>query len=631
MCGILGFYNIDPNQKKIDRDLLVKMRDTMVHRGPDGAGIWESRDGKVGLAHRRLAIIDLSASANQPMVDSSGQVAIVFNGEIYNHDEIRSELKAQGVVSWKTDHSDTEVILNAYLNWGIACLEKFRGMFGIGLWDGRNRELWLVRDRRGVKPVYWTQRNGCVIFASEIKALLADPCQPREIDHFSLYHYLSFLTTPAPQTLFRGIRKLPAGSLLHVSDRGNVTERNWYDLGSRVLPVEERTEQDVAERLLHELRVSVKLRKVSDVPVGVFLSGGIDSSTNAALFSEEGRRRIKSFCIGYSGSKSYTNETQFAREMANQIGAEHHERILTIDDLIDFVPRMVELQDEPIADPVCVPVYYVSKLARDHGVIVAQVGEGSDELFWGYSSWRVYHNLECWNKLPVPRYLKYAALKGAQAMGWGMSTPWELLRRGVDGEPIFWSGAEAFREAEKQALLGPSLKKKLKGYSSWEAIQCMYQRFRNSNIEKHPVQWMAYADLHLRLPELLLMRIDKMGMGASIEARVPFLDHVFVEYAMGIPATMKIANGESKHIFKKAVKGVIPEKIINRTKQGFGVPVHEWYESRLGNKMKNSIQTFVKTTGLLDESFVSEILKSGRGTQIWYLYNLSEWWKKFIN
>ncbi|MBM4052999.1 MAG: asparagine synthetase B, partial [Planctomycetes bacterium] len=230
------------------------MRDTMVHRGPDGAGVWVSADKRVGLGHRRLSILDLSSTAAQPMSDASGSVVVVFNGEIYNHAEIRRELQAEGMGPWKTDHSDTEVIVQGYLRWGIGCIERFRGMFAIAIWDTRSKELWLVRDRRGVKPLYWTRNGDRISFVSEIKALLADPTQQRALDHTALYHYLSFLATPAPQTLFRGIRKLPAGGLLHVSSDGRITERQWYDLGTRVRPIEERDESAVASRLLEELR-----------------------------------------------------------------------------------------------------------------------------------------------------------------------------------------------------------------------------------------------------------------------------------------------------------------------------------------------------------------------------------------
>jgi asparagine synthase (glutamine-hydrolysing) len=629
MCGIVGFLSFSP-QARLDRDLLVRMRDTMVHRGPDGGGLWLSADGDVGLAHRRLSIIDLSSSADQPMGSDDGRVQLVFNGEIYNHAGIRRELIALGVTGWRTDHSDTEMLLRAYLQWGIACLERFRGMFGFALWDGRTREMWLVRDRRGIKPVYWSLYGGRLTFASEIKALLQVPGQPREIDHKALYHYLSFLTTPAPQTLFRGIRKLPAGGLMRVTPDGRVEERIWYDLLDHVHPVPEQTENEVAGRLLAELREAVKLRKVSDVPVGVFLSGGIDSSTNAALFTEGESARVKTFCIGYRGSDTYANETGYARMMADLVGAEHHELLLTVDDLIGFVPRMIELQDEPIADPVCFPIFYVSKLARDNGIIVAQVGEGSDELFCGYSHWRTYVRLAWWNDLPVPRFGKRLGLAIGRALGKKHSMQYELLRRGAAGEEVFWSGSDAFSETEKQEMLGPALRNELSGYSSWEALRPMHERFLRSGIEHSHLNWMTYTDLSLRLPELLLMRVDKMSMGVSLEGRVPFLDHKFVEYAMGIPTAMKLSGGESKHILKLAVRGLIPDEIIDRPKQGFGVPVHEWFASRLGPEIRASVSRFVRETELLDPAAVDAVLRAGRGAEAWYLYNLSEWWARYV-
>lgn len=629
MCGITGFLSFT-DRARLAPEVLVRMRDTMAHRGPDGAGLWMSADGLVGLGHRRLAIVDLSALAGQPMGSDDGKVQLVFNGEIYNHAEIRLELINDGVTHWRTDHSDTEVILRAYLRWGIKCLERLRGMFGMGIWDSRTRELWLARDRRGVKPVYWTISNGRLTFASEIKALLQVPGQPREMDHQALYHYLSFLTTPAPQTLFRGIKKLPAGGLVRITSGGEVDERQWYELLDNVKPLAEKSEEDVAKRLLSELREAVKIRKVSDVPVGVFLSGGIDSSTNAALFTEGETQSVKTFCIGYRGSETYANETAFARMMAKSVGAEYHELLLSVDDLIDFIPRMIELQDEPIADPVCIPVYYVSKLARENGVIVAQVGEGSDELFCGYESWKTYLKLAKWNDLPVPRAIKGLGLGVARTLGWGLSSQYELLRRGASGEPVFWSGAEAFRESEKQALLGPLLRKGLNGYSSWEILRPIYDRFLASDLEQSHLNWMTYADLSLRLPELLLMRVDKMSMGVSLEGRVPFLDHKFVEYAIAIPTRIKLAGSESKHILKRAVRGLIPNEIIDRPKQGFGVPVHEWFATSLAPEIRASVLRFARESGALDEIAVEAVLNAGRGTEAWYLYNLAEWWARYI-
>ena len=629
MCGLCGILRLD-TRCKIEWDQLVRMRDTMEHRGPDGAGAWIADDGRIGLAHRRLSIIDLSESAAQPMGTTDGQIQVVFNGEIYNHAEIRRELEADGVGPWQTDHSDTEVILQGYRRWGIDVLHRLDGMFAIAIWDGRTEDLWLVRDRRGIKPLYWTTYNGRLAFASEIKAMLVDPELSREIDEESLYHYLSFLTVPAPMTLFKGISKLPDGCLLRVHRDGRIEQHRWYELWDHVSRVEERTDADIADRIRSELRASVIARRESDVPIGVFLSGGIDSSTNAALFSEGDSSPVKTFCIGYEGSSSYTNETHFAREMADLVGADHHEILLTQKDLMDFIPRMIELQDEPIADPVCVPVYYVSKLARDNGVTVAQVGEGADELFWGYESWKTFHKLARWNAVPGLGLAKRAALGGLRAAGKQESFQYELLRRGVAGEPVFWSGAEAFQEAEKQSLLGSDLRRSLSGLSSWDALAPIRRRFESGAWEQSHLAWMSFSDLSLRLPELLLMRVDKMSMGVSLEGRVPFLDHRFVEYAMGIPESVKIRGGVSKTILKKAVRGLIPDHLIDRRKQGFGVPVHEWFFEELGDEVRRTVLRFVRETGLLNEEAVLNVLDSGRGTQGWYLYNLAAWWERYI-
>ncbi|MDW7709337.1 MAG: asparagine synthase (glutamine-hydrolyzing) [Deferrisomatales bacterium] len=630
MCGICGTLSFGERFRVTD-EFVVRMRDTMAHRGPDGAGCWVSQNGRIGLGHRRLAIIDLSEAANQPMANEDGGLHLVFNGEIYNHAEIRADLERSGNHRWSTDHSDTEVILHAFEEWGIDCLGRFRGMFAFALWDDRSRELWLVRDRIGVKPLYYSIHHGRITFASEIKALLQDPDQPRAVDEEALFHYLSFLTTPAPMTLFAGIRKLPGGTWLRVNETGGVREHRYWDAWDHVAPMEEVSEDEVAERVLAELRTAVRLRKVSDVPVGVFLSGGIDSSTNAALFTEGETRPVRTFTIGYRGDyASYRNETHHARRMAEAVGAEHHELLLTAEDLIDFLPRMVWLQDEPIADPVCVPVYYVSKLARDNGVIVCQVGEGADELFWGYRSWKRALKLQQFDDLPVPRFLKGLGVASLGALGRGDRWPCEWLRRGASGQPVFWGGAEAFNEAQKQRLLSPRLREKFRGYTSWEALAPIRRRFEEKAWEKSHLHWMSYLDLNLRLPELLLMRVDKMSMGVSLEARVPFLDHKFVELALGIPSAMKTRNGDLKRVLKKAVRGLIPDDLIDREKQGFGVPVHEWLQEGLGERSCKKLEEFCGEVDLLDRRRVREVVAGAEGPHVWYLANLALWWKEFI-
>jgi asparagine synthase (glutamine-hydrolysing) len=631
MCGIVGAMAFGEGSFRVTDGYLSRLRDVMSHRGPDGAGNWIAEDGRVGLGHRRLAIIDLSAVADQPMCNEDGSLWVVFNGEIYNHASVRAELKARGGHVWKTDHSDTEVILHAFEEWGIDALAKFRGMFAVALWDAKKKELWLVRDRIGVKPLYYSLHHGRLTFASEIKALLEDPDQRREVDETALFHFLSFITTPSPNTLFQGIKKLPPGTYLRVSADGSVEERRYWDVWDHVNPMTGASEEEIAEAVLAELRTAVKLRKVSDVPVGVFLSGGIDSSTNAALFSEGETRPVRTFTIGYEGEyQSYKNELHYARMMADLVGAEHHELLLTVDDLIEFMPRMVRLQDEPIADPVCFPVYYVSKLARDNGVIVCQVGEGADELFWGYPTWKAKLRLDRLGGLPVPSLFKHAGLRVLEMAGKSVGHPYEALRRSAAGQPVFWGGADAFTQNEKSRLLSPRLRESFDGMTSWEALRPIWDRFQEKAWEKSHLNWMTYLDLSLRLPELLLMRVDKMSMGVSLEGRVPFLDHKFVELAMGIPSSVKTRGGELKHILKKAVRGVIPDELIDRKKQGFGVPVYEWFFDRLGPRIRAELDEFCARTDFFDPAEVTRIMDTGQGSRAWFLFNFAMWHKEFI-
>jgi asparagine synthase (glutamine-hydrolysing) len=449
----------------------------------------------------------------------------------------------------------------------------------------------------------------------------------------AFFHYLSFLTSPAPQTLFKGIQKIPCGCLLKVNSQGRINLERYWDVWDHTTPLIGFEEEEIAEMLLAELRTSVKLRKVSDVPVGVFLSGGIDSSTNAALFSEGEGEPVKTFTIGYKGEyQTYKNEMYYARKMADIIGARYHELLLTVDDLIEFLPHMVHLQDEPIADPVCFPVYYVSKLARENGVIVCQLGEGADELFCGYPGWKTCLSLQKLSdrwRLSAPKRLAASLLGTNHRLRNAARVEW--MRRAGMGLPIFWSGAEAFTEMEKRRILHPRLQKEFDGYSSWEAVKPIRQRFEEKAWEKSNLPWMSYMDLNLRLPELLLMRVDKMSMGVSLEGRVPFLDHKFVELAMSVPERVKIANGELKYILKKAVSGVIPDELINREKQGFHVPVYEWFFDRLGDMACKNLDSFCQRTEFLDRREVSKLIEKRQWSLVWYLLNFSMWWERFID
>jgi asparagine synthase (glutamine-hydrolysing) len=382
--------------------------------------------------------------------------------------------------------------------------------------------------------------------------------------------------------------------------------------------------------LVDELRTAVRYRKVSDVPVGVFLSGGIDSSTNAALFAEGETNPIKTFTIGYRGdNQSYQNETHFARLMAGEVGADYHELLLEMDDMLSFLPRMVHLQDEPIADPVCVPLYYVSKLARDNGVIVCQVGEGADELFCGYPGWRRALQIENAGRLPGARWLfrnLASPLLRAGGVAERQSAQW--LERVGRGKPAFWGGAELLSDAEKLRFLSPRLRKRFAECSAWDVLGPIHDRFKSAAWEASPLHWMSYLDLSIRLPELLLMRVDKMTMGTSLEARVPFLDHHFVTLAMSIPSELKTRNGVLKSLLKRSVRGLIPDVLIDRPKQGFGVPMHEWIMGRLGTEVRNA---FHESTGdIFDIPAVTGLVDSGEARKSWSIYNFVAWPRAFL-
>ena len=608
-------------------DLLASMRDAMAHRGPDDAGLWIEEGGRVGLAHRRLSIIEPTASAHQPMASPDGRFRLVFNGEIYNHAELRRELVAAGRSDWRTDHSDTEVLLQAFAHWGIDCLRRLLGMFAFAVWDAHERTLWLARDRVGVKPLYVTKHHGRFTFASEIKALLADPEQPRAVDERALWHYLTFLCTPAPMTLFHGIGKLAPGTWMRVTEDGAIVTRRWWEVWDHVEPRTGVSDDEIAEELLDGLREAVRCRKVSDVPVGVFLSGGIDSSANAALFSEGNSDPVRTFTIGYDRTySSYNDETTHARAMAALVGADHHERLLSVNDLLGFLPAMVHHQDEPIADPVCVPLYFVSRLARDSGVVVCQVGEGADELFVGYPGWLRQLTVARWARRGIRGAARPVARAIIDASPWRSGTRFEYLRRAVHDEPVFWSGATAFTEGEKADLVAPSVRRRLGDVSSFEVVEPVWQRFQEAAWEPSAINWMAYMDLSLRLPELLLMRVDKMSMAASLEARVPFLDHRFVAQSLSIPSDARFRDGVPKAILKRAVRDIIPDEVINRKKQGFGLPIAEWYADSLTDHIQSEIRRFTRESELLDGRGVERALARGDTARIWVLYNLAVWW-----
>jgi asparagine synthase (glutamine-hydrolysing) len=627
MCGIAGIVSYSTI---IDKSLLLEMRDSMIHRGPDGSGIWISNDHFVGLAHRRLSIVDLSESASQPMSNETDEIWIVFNGEIYNQTEIRNELSTKGKHRWKTDHSDTEVIIHAYEEWGINFICKLRGQFAIALWDSRKQEIFLIRDRSGIKPLYYSFFKNNLIFASEIKAILKDKRIGRKVNEEAFFHYLSFLATPAPLTLFDNIYKIPSGCYLTFSKSRSPFLTTYYDVLENINPLNIDKNKGIEKLLLNNLRDAVSSHKMSDVPVGIFLSGGVDSSTNAALFSEGDSRKVNTFTIGYNSNyQSYPDETPYAKKMADMINANYFEKRLSVDDMISFLPQMIFLQGEPIADPVCIPLYYVSKLARDNGVIVCQVGEGADELFHGYSGWQKTYTLQK-NLERLPWVLKKGLNNFLNLTKYRDSGQNEYLKRSSINQPVFWGGAEHPSESLKIRTLSERLRKKFEKYSSWEAIKPYYDNFISKSPDKNILTWMTYIDLKYRLPELLLMRVDKMSMGASVETRVPFLDHKFIEFVLSIPVETRLQSNNPKYLLKKAVRGLVPDELIDRKKQGFGIPYQEWFADRLGEKMRTDVQSFLNNTDFFNKNeIINEYHKEGSFS--WRLYNFVLWYNEFID
>src|SRR3954465_12123432 len=390
MCGICGVWEYGATRGNVGRELLVSMRDVMTHRGPDDAGELVFDDARGGFGFRRLSIIDLSEAGHQPMRGCSERVWLVFNGEIYNHASLREELEQRGHVY--RSRTDSETILHLYEERGLDFVNELEGDYAIAIWGGGRAQLLLVRDRAGVKPLYFYHENGRFIFASEIKAILQHPAVTPEINEEALYHYLTFVTTPAPLTLFRNIQKIPAGHLLTIDRGGELRMHQYWDALPPAPAANQLSEAEHEANILKLLRESIKKRMMADVPFGVFLSGGVDSSANVALMSELMSQPVRTFTVGFHDCEEL-NELEAARDLSKRFGTDHHEVLIGRQEMQRFLPELVFHQDEPIADPVCVPLYYVSKLARETGTIVVQVGEGSDELFSGYDKYVKYLRL----------------------------------------------------------------------------------------------------------------------------------------------------------------------------------------------------------------------------------------------
>ena len=572
------------------------------------------------------------------MFNEDRSVVVTFNGEIYNHELLRTELERRG----HRFHSrcDAEVLVHLYEEHGPAMVDHLVGMFAFAIWDEREQRLLLARDRLGIKPLYFLDDGSTFAFASEIKALL--PLLPRrEIDPVALSHYLTFVAVPPPRTLFSGIAKLAPAHTMVVDRRGAGPQQRYWD------PIEHRVRVDAGEidweaELRFRLERSIDRRMMSDVPVGVFLSGGVDSSTNVALMSELVDHPINTFSIGFRDAEQF-NEFEYARRIAQQFGTNHHEVTIDSADLWRFMPDLVHHQDEPIADPVCVPLYFVSKLAKDNGVTVVHVGEGSDELFAGYPTYVQAHQVATgpWQRfrsLPPPAR---TAIAQAGTLGLrgrpGWDTHREALRRGGqrDGQ-LWWGGAVAFYELGLDRVTTPTLRRELDGQTPRGVVAEIAADARRMGA-RDELDRLIYQDLRLRLPELLLMRVDKLTMASAVEARVPFLDHEVVELAMAMPLEEKIRDGIGKHVLKRAVSDLLPEDLIWRRKQGFGTPVSQWFRGPLADDLGRRLDgSAIHDLGYLDRAEIGRILelhRSGRAErsfQLWNLLNLSVWFDHWI-
>lgn len=591
MCGFAGY--ISQSEKfECSEKLLTALHQEIEHRGPNGFGVWKSEQHRTALVHRRLSIIDLSDAGSQPMQDKEGSVIIAFNGEIYNYKNLKHELELLGHTFYS--NTDTEVFLLAFKEWGIACLDKLEGMFAAVLGNVKTDEWFLVRDRMGIKPLYFSEQGGYFSFASEIKSLWKLPWIKKEVSERALYHYLTFMVSPAPWTLYQGIYKLPAGHYAKISKERKIAFHEWYNpLKPKIIYDQKdlNNEQFCIDRIRELLRSSVKKRMMSDVPFGVFLSGGVDSSLNVALMSEF-TDQVKTFTVSFSDGPEYS-EVEWARKVAKQFKTDHHEMIISEKEAFQFYQKMVYHQDEPIADCVCIPLYYVAKLLKDSGTTVVQVGEGSDEQFCGYQNYvnylEVYKNYYQPAKF-IPQSFKKAGSWLAAQLFPDKKYHLDLLNQWASGRHLFWSGAIAFPEAFKKQFIDvteqepdlivqkiyPGMNQSLDSYNIVKYhIDQLYRYKPNADF----LQSITYLELKQRLPELLLMRVDKMTMACGVEARVPFLDHELVEFSLQISTRLKYKNGQTKYILKKACEGILPDDIIYRKKMGFAAPITRWFKS----------------------------------------------------
>ena len=633
MCGINGWFNISGTVSGDPATLIQKMNRRLVHRGPDDEGTWHSPDGRVYFGHRRLSIIDLSTTGHQPMKSEKGTV-IVFNGEIYNYRELQDQFFRDTPLK---SSSDTEILILLYERFGEKCLDYLNGMFAFAIWDPEKEMLFLGRDRAGKKPLYYVLDNGVFAFSSEIKALLELPFVKRELDEEALYHFLTFNLLPSPFTLFKGIHKMPAAGKMFVDKRGLRDAGLYWEV--KYTDLTRMNEDEITGQILQGLRRSVSYRMVSDVPVGAFLSGGVDSSSIVALMAERSTYPVKTYSIGFEGQPNY-DELKYAAQIAKQFKTDHHETIIKPSDITNFLPNIVDIFDEPMADATCIPIYFLSKKARENGTIVVLTGDGSDEIFSGYSNWmkyiRLYPYYKAYNHFPgfLKRFAAYTYGKFGDS-----SAVYEMFQRAANKEEFFWGGAKSFKESTKRKFLSDEFNKKSSHFNSYSIIQDLKWRYEEA-VTGFPddgvIDWMCYLGFHFTVPHYYLYRMDRLGMAHSIEIRSPFLDYQFVNLALSVPGQWKIKNGEPKYILKKALGNLLPAETLYRKKQGFNVPLREWAGEMLLDYLEHNLKGFCnRHEQFRYEGLKQQVERFRKGDKqvtntLWTTYFLMNWFDKWL-
>jgi len=628
MCGIAGLVSSD----RLDIDAphrVGRMRDVIAHRGPDDCGLY--CDGQAALGHRRLSIVDL-ATGQQPLSNESRDVWIVFNGEIYNHAAVRRELESLGH-RYRTQ-SDTETIVHAYEEWGDDCVDRFNGMFAFAVWDENRRRLLLARDRLGIKPLYWARRGDMLLFGSEIKAILASGLIEPEPRLSALPEFFGTRSTAGAATLYCGILKLLPGHRLVFQD-GDVRITQYWDVPVGEEPRRDVSAPDVVAEFSDLLTESVRLQLMSDVPLGVFLSGGLDSSAIAATMARLTGQRLEAFSVAFE-EQAYS-ELSHSRTVADAIGATRHEVVVSETDFFDTLPRLVWHEDEPIAHPSSVPLYFVSSLARRH-VKVVLTGEGSDELLAGYSrysriawNWRAAQFYE--GAVPGPVRSAITRLVPSLPEPLGRYARRSFLADGSHAGMVFDSFG-AVRVAEQRALVSPALRDSVTAGQAYAASLAYFERPADGTTL---LDRLLYADVKTYLVELL-MKQDQMSMAASIESRVPFLDHTLVEYAARLPDEWKLSGWTTKRVLRDAMKSVLPASILNRPKMGFPVPLRAWTRGRWNDVVSDVLlDRRSKERGIIDPAAVARLLRDHAAgfidatDRIWSLLNLEIWFRTFID